>query len=247
MPRPIVLRDLTAGYNRHPAVHHLSGRFEPGSLTAVAGPNGSGKSTLLKALMGFISTMGGSVDLGGLTPRQLAYLPQMAEIDRTFPVSVLDMVALGHWRTLGAFGRMDGRLWGRTRQALEAVGLSGFEDRPIGSLSAGQFQRVLFARMILQDAPVILLDEPFTAMDTRTSRDLLEVVLAWNRSGRTVVAVIHDLDQAREHFPQALLMAREPVAWGATRDALSPANLDRARCMAEAWDDKAQVCQGSDL
>jgi zinc/manganese transport system ATP-binding protein len=241
-PPAVVVRDLTVGYNRHPAVHHLTGTFAPGSLTAVVGPNGSGKSTLLKALVGLLSPMGGHIDLGGLRPGHLGYLPQQAEIDRSFPITVLDMVTLGHWRSLGAFGRVNREHWLQTRRALAAVGLAGFEDRAIGTLSAGQFQRVLAARLILQDAPVVLLDEPFTSMDAKTTAELLDLFLYLNRQGRTVVAVIHDLDQVREHFPQTLLLAREPIAWGATAEVLTPAFLEAAKCMAEAWDEQAPPC-----
>jgi len=242
MTASIRVLDLTAGYNRHPAVHHLTGVFEPGSLTAVTGPNGSGKSTLLKALMGLIPPMGGRVSLEGLTPRQIGYLPQQADIDRAFPITVLDMVALGHWERLGAFGRMRPAHWTGAQEAVAAVGLAGFEARLIGTLSAGQFQRVLFARLLTQDAPVILLDEPFTAMDSRTTADLLRLVLALNAQGRTVIAVIHDLGQIRDHFPSTLLLAREPVAWGPTAEALALEKLEAVRCMAEAWDDAAQLC-----
>lgn len=242
MAAAIIITDLTVGYNRHPAVHHLGGAFEPGSLTAVVGPNGSGKSTLLKALVGLLPPMGGRIDLGGLAPRRLGYLPQQAEIDRSFPITVLDMVGLGHWCRLGPFGRMRPLHWARAQEAVAAVGLSGFEGRSIGSLSAGQFQRVLFARLILQDAPVLLLDEPFTAVDARTTADLLRLVLDLNRQGRTVIAVIHDLGQVREHFPRTLLLAREAVAWGPTSEALSPGMLETAKCMAEAWDDNAPLC-----
>jgi zinc/manganese transport system ATP-binding protein len=245
MHASIAVTDLTAGYNRHPAVHHVSGRFEPGSLTAVVGPNGSGKSTLLKTLVGLIKPMGGSVDLGGLAPRDLGYLPQLAEIDRTFPVTVLDMVALGHWKILGAFGRMTPAHWAEARRALAAVGLVGFEKRAIGTLSAGQFQRVLFARLLLGDAPAILLDEPFTAVDARTTADLLHLIVGLGAAGRTVAAVIHDLDQARAHFPYTLLLAREAIAWGPTAEVLTPENLDAAKCMAEAWDENAPPCPGA--
>ena len=242
MAGPITVTDLTVGYDRHPAVHHLTGTFEPGSLTAVVGSNGSGKSTLLKALVGLLPSMGGSIDLGGMAPRQLGYLPQQAEIDRSFPITVLDMVALGHWRSVGAFGRMRPGHWTKAREAIATVGLTGFESRSIASLSAGQFQRVVFARLLLQDAPALLLDEPFTAMDSRTTADLLRLVLEENRQGRTVIAVIHDLDQVREHFPRTLLMAREAVAWGPTAEALTPETLEAARCMTEAWDDSAPIC-----
>jgi zinc/manganese transport system ATP-binding protein len=113
----------------------------------------------------------------------------------------------------------------------------------VSALSAGQFQRVLFARLLVQDAAVILLDEPFTAIDARTTRDLLDLVRRWHGEGRTVIAALHDLEQVRAHFPQVLLLAREQIAWDRTDSALSPANLLRARFMAERWDETADVCE----
>ncbi|MBM3555718.1 MAG: ATP-binding cassette domain-containing protein, partial [Alphaproteobacteria bacterium] len=127
--------------------------------------------------------------------------------------------------------------------ALAAVGLAGFETRPIGTLSVGQLQRALFARILLQDAPLILLDEPFNALDGRTVADLLAVVRRWHGESRTVVAILHDLDQVRRIFPTTILLAREVVSWGPTETVLTAANLDRARLMAEAWDDNAAVCE----
>lgn len=128
-------------------------------------------------------------------------------------------------------------------RALTAVGLEGFEQRPVGSLSGGQLQRVLFARVLLQDARVILLDEPFTAIDSRTTADLLAVVQRWHGEQRTVIAVLHDLDLVREHFPETLLLAREPVVWSATLEVLRPEHLLRARRMCEAFDESAPVCR----
>ena len=145
--------------------HHLSGAFQPGSLTAVVGPNGAGKSSLLKAIVGLVRPAEGRVTLSRLNRREIAYLPQQAEVDRSVPLTVLDVVSLGHWRRMGMFGGLGAGQLHAAQDALAAVGLEGFESRVVGTLSAGQFQRVLFARMMLQDAKVILLDEPFTAID----------------------------------------------------------------------------------
>lgn len=238
----IRFEDVTIAYDRHPAVHHLSGSFTPGSLTAIAGPNGAGKSTLLKALMGDLPLAQGRIDRGGLTARDFGYLPQAAEIDRHFPLNVADTVMLGAWRETGAFGGASAATAKKAARALFSVGLEGFERRAIGSLSSGQFQRVLFARLLLQDARVIVLDEPFTAIDARTTRDLLEIVRRWHADGRTVIAVLHDFDQVRAHFSRTLLMAREVIAWDDTVTAMSPSNLMRARAMAEKWDEDAEVC-----
>lgn len=237
------LDDVTLGYDRRPAVHHLTGSFAPGSLTAVVGPNGSGKTTLLKGLAGLLSPLDGRLERNGLRQGEIAYLPQQAEIDRSFPISVMETVLLGHWRRIGLFRPVTQGLRRQAEEALKAVGLDGFGRRPIASLSAGQFQRVLFARILLQDCPIILLDEPFTAIDVKTTADLLAVVARWHGERRTVIAVLHDLDQVRAHFPETLLMAREPAAWGPTAEVLRAENLFRVRQMAEAWDDRAEVCQ----
>jgi zinc/manganese transport system ATP-binding protein len=243
MRQPLIrLEDVTVAYARHPAVHHVSGAFSEGSMTAITGPNGAGKSTLLKAIMGELPLADGAIRRSGLSACDFGYLPQAAEIDRQFPMSVADTVMLGAWRRSGAFRSIDLQASVKARHALAAVGLDGFGGRSIGSLSAGQFQRVLFARLLLQDAKIIVLDEPFTAIDARTTRDLLDIVCRWHQEGRTVIAVLHDFDQVRAHFPETLLLAREAIDWGPTELAMSSRNLLRARAMAESWDEDAGIC-----
>lgn len=235
----ITLHDLTLGYDRHPAAHHLDAVIPSGSLTAIVGLNGAGKSTLMKGIVGALRPLEGRI---AISKSRIAYLPQAAEIDRTFPVSVRDLVAMGLWAEIGAFGRLRPAQADRIAVALAAVGLTGFERRPIGALSGGQMQRVVFARLLLQEADVILLDEPFTAIDAKTAADLMALVQRWHGEGRTVVAVLHDLDTMRAKFPDTLMIARELVAHGPTAQVLTPANLLRARHMCEAFDDDAAVC-----
>jgi zinc/manganese transport system ATP-binding protein len=237
----IAFRHLTLGYDRHPAVHDLDGTVPRGDLLALVGPNGAGKSTLLKGIAGALSPLEGGVACAGA----VAYLPQAAEIDRAFPIAVQDFAAAGLWRRTGAFASLRSHR-ARVAQAIEAVGLTGFEARPIGTLSGGQMQRALFARLLLQDAPVILLDEPFTGVDARTTEHLLALVAGWHREGRTVVAALHDYGQVRGHFPTTLLLARRPVAWGPTAGVLTEDHLARARRLCEAWDDAASVCAPHD-
>ncbi len=239
--------NLTLGYDRHPAVHHLHGTIPAGSLLAVMGPNGAGKSTLLKALAGTLAPLSGDIDIAGPArePVRIAYLPQLAGLDRTFPIAVTDIVASGLWHKAGLFRRIGKRENAAIETALTAVGLHGFEDRWIGSLSGGQFQRALFARLMLQDAPIILLDEPLNAVDHRTAADLLDVVKRWHAEGRTIIAALHDAHVVRSVFPQTLLLAREMVAWGATEDVLTPQNLMAARRMCEAFDEHAHECERS--
>jgi zinc/manganese transport system ATP-binding protein len=243
----IRFHDVTLGYGRRPAVHHLDGAIAAGSLTAVVGPNGAGKSTLLKGVVGALRPLSGRIAIEGGAARggakaRVAYLPQAAELDRSFPLPVYDLVAMGLWNRAGLFGGIGRTDRARVAEAIAAVGLSGFERRPISTLSGGQMQRALFARLLLQDASLILLDEPFTAIDARTTADLLALVRRWHDEARTVVAVLHDLDVVKRCFPQTLLIAREPVAWGATADALAAENLLRARRMVEAHDPHAQAC-----
>ena len=234
--------DLTLGYDRHPAVHHLDGMVEQGSLTAVVGPNGAGKSTLFKGIVGTLRPLAGRIERGGHTVREIAYLPQIADIDRTFPINVYDMVSMGLWRRSGLFGGIGRKERAEIETALAAVGLTGFEDRAIATLSGGQMQRTLFARLLLQDADLIVLDEPFNAIDTKTCADLLDLVRRWHRERRTVLAALHDMDLVQTSFPQALLLARTPVAWGPTREVLTPENLLKARRMCEAFDEHAHEC-----
>jgi zinc/manganese transport system ATP-binding protein len=230
----IVLEDVIVTYRRVPAVHHVMGTFAPGSLTAIAGPNGAGKSTLLKALMGLLPLSDGRIDRGGRSARDFAYLPQLPEIDRSFPISVHQTVLLGAWPRTGAFGAVGVDECRRADAAIERVGLKGYAEVPIANLSAGQWQRALFARLIVQNASVILLDEPFAAVDDQTTADLMTLVEGWHAEGRTVIAVLHE-NALIERFPQTLLIAREVVAWGATRDVMTPEHLARAGEMTKRW------------
>jgi zinc/manganese transport system ATP-binding protein len=232
----IRLSDLTLGYDGHPAVHHLTGTFAPGSLTAIAGPNGSGKSTLLKGIMGMLTPLGGRIERPA---GPMAYLPQSAALDKDFPATVAELVGLGLWARRGALRGFTTADRAQVAEAIVAVGLEGFVRRPIDTLSGGQLQRALFARVLVQDAPIVLLDEPFAAIDEATVVDLVHLVARWHGEGRTVIAVLHDLEIIRRYFPQTLLLAREPVAWAMTASALRAENLSKARAMPEAWDERA--------
>ena len=238
----IAFEDFSLGYDRTPAVMRLHTEIAEGSLTAVVGPNGAGKSTLLKGVVGSLTPLSGQVSLGAIERQDVSYLPQQSEVDRTFPMSVYELVSMGLWRVIGAFGKV-----GRTQRegiqaALAAVGLENFEKRAIGSLSGGQLQRALFARLLLQDSPLVLLDEPFNAIDASTTADLIDVVKRWHGEGRTVLAVLHDTDTVQTHFPETLLLARELVAHGPTEKVLTAENQFRARQMCEACSGPPHTC-----
>ncbi len=236
----VSFKDLTLGYNSHPAVHHLNGAVVMGSLTAVVGANGSGKSTLFKGIVGVLKPISGACTVtSGIGT---AYLPQQSELDRTFPARVVELVSMGLWPRRGLLGRHLPEDRETVAKALTAVGLEGFANRAIDTLSGGQLQRALFARVLVQDADLILLDEPFNAIDARTMADLIDLIKRWHGERRTVMVVVHDLDLVRQHFPEALLLARRPVAWGDARETLAPENLLRARQFHEAWDEDAPWC-----
>ena len=246
MAARLQFRDVTLGYDRHPAVHHLNGDVAPGALLAVVGPNGAGKSTLFRGVVGILKPLSGKIVTGDLDLRDIAYLPQTAEIDRSFPISVFDFVGTGLWRQTGFLGGIGKGARERVARSLASVGLSGFENRAIGTLSGGQMQRMLFARVLLQDARVIVLDEPFNAVDAKTSADLLALVKRWHAEKRTVLAALHDMDLVRANFPETLLLARGEVAWGVTAEVLTSENLAQARRMCEAFDDSAAACVAED-
>lgn len=233
MTAALTLQHVTVERGGRVVLDDVSGAVTRGALTAIVGPNGAGKSTLLDVMAGRLAPTQGRVAPGGLT--RMACLPQQSGIDRSFPIRVDDVVALGAWSRIGLWRALGGALRREVADALATVGLAGFERRLIAELSAGQFQRVLFARLLLQDADLILLDEPFNAVDERTTADLLALIRRWQTEGRSVVAVLHDLEQVRAHFDQTLLLARRVVAWGPTAAVLCPDHLRAARLGAEAW------------
>ena len=242
MNHAISFHNLTLGYDRNPAVHRLDGDIAEGSLTAIVGPNGAGKSTVLKGVTGSLRPLAGRIAFGGIARSEIAYLPQQSDVDRSFPIAVADLVTMGLWREIGGFAGLRAGHRARVADAISAVGLEGFDMRPIGSLSGGQMQRALFARLLLQDARLVLLDEPFTAVDAKTVADLIGVVRRWHGEGRTVLAVLHDVDTVRAHFPRTLMLARELVAHGPTAQVLTAENQFRARQMCEACAGPPHIC-----
>lgn len=224
----VSLNDVTISYDRIPAIQHITGTFEKGSLTAIAGPNGAGKSTLLKAIAGILPLTGGEIRIDGASRNHIAFLPQAAALPRDFPLTVGQMVATGFWAKSGNTGRVTGEMQAKVEKALAAVGLSEQSAMPIERLSAGQFQRALFARIIVQDAALILLDEPFTAVDDATCHALMHIMQDWHKEGRTVICVSHDFHHIRHHFPHCMLLAHCCVAWGTSESTLQEDHLAEA-------------------
>ncbi|MCA7000288.1 metal ABC transporter ATP-binding protein [Dickeya solani] len=220
-PYMIALHTLMFGYPGQPPLGTLDGCFDSGSLTAIVGANGTGKSTLLKTLAGLLPPLGGHFCMAPQARRQLGYLPQLAEFDRQFPLSVNDLVLMGCVPHCGMFGRISGAWRKKAHDALDTVGMAEFALTHIGTLSGGQLQRVLFARLLVMQSPVILLDEPFTGIDAQTTRTLLTVIRQLHQEGRTILTVLHDLEQVETHFPRVLMLRPEGHRWGDCREVLS--------------------------
>lgn len=235
-PISIRLQNLSVAYSQHKVISGLSCHFDAPALWGIAGPNGAGKSTLLKALLGLQKPQEGDINFYGFCPCDVAYLAQQNQLDRRFPLTVGDTIAMGLFREVGVFQQYTQTQEEKMRRALKQVGLSFFSNTPLQALSGGQFQRVLFARLILQDAPVIFLDEPFSGVDSQTISDLMQLLQLWVEEGRLVIAVLHDLDLVQDYFPHTLLLARHFYKSGATKDVLTKENMQTALTASRSWE-----------
>jgi zinc/manganese transport system ATP-binding protein len=235
----IDLDTLSVAYPRNQVITDLSCHFEAPALWAIAGPNGAGKSTLLKTLLGLQKPSKGKITFKGFCPQEVAYLAQQNQLDRRFPLTVGDTIAMGLLREVGVFRKYTHEQREKMQDALEQVGLASFAHTPLQALSGGQFQRVLFARLILQKARVIFLDEPFAAVDGRTVEDLMRLLHIWVREGCLVMAVLHDLELVKDHFPHTLLLARHFYKGGPTAHVLTQENRQEALVASRLWEAEA--------
>jgi len=221
MPTPsvcIALNNVSIRYGRTEAVRAVSGTFAEGSLVALAGPNGAGKSTLLKAIAGILKPASGHIDIAHEAEHHTAFLPQSSALQRDYPFTVLQTALTGLWPELGSGGAITEAHKTRARSVLAKLGLEDLEKRQIGALSGGQFQRLLFARVMMQDPKLILLDEPFTGLDNETTKTLVQILRLWHKEGRTVLCVLHDFLLLRRVFPETFLMDGALVASGPTEE-----------------------------
>jgi ABC-type Mn/Zn transport systems, ATPase component len=222
----ITLDNLVAGYDRLAITPSLCGVIEPGSLTAIVGVNGCGKSTLLKTLAGFIPPVSGLLRWYEQRP-VIGWLAQRHALESQFPLTVHDVVSQGAWPRVSLFRGLNREMRGRIHGAIERVGLTALVNVPIEALSGGQFQRMLFARVLVQQAPLVMLDEPFTGIDEATSQALMDVILDMHRGGQTILVVLHDNERVSRHFPETLLLESGHAQWGKTPAVLSA--FDTAR------------------
>ncbi|MES2253153.1 MAG: ABC transporter ATP-binding protein [Pseudomonadota bacterium] len=206
-------------------LHDINITFAKGSFTALIGPNGAGKSTLLKICAGVLKPSTGTVSLAPNVKR--AYLPQHNQLDRQFPLTVRDVATMGFWPKIGLYHGLVPEDRDQLEHALIMVGLEGFEAKPISVLSGGQFQRLLFARLWLQEADLLILDEPFSAIDQPTTEYLLTLLQNWLVQGKTIITVIHQLQLAERYIPQSILLNRSIIAHGDSKHVLSDVALIR--------------------
>lgn len=211
----IALDHLVAGYDRQGITPALCGCIEQGSMTAIVGANGCGKSTLLKTLAGFLPPVSGALRWQPSRP-VIGWLAQRHALESQFPLSVQDVVSMGCWPRVSLFRGFKGDARRRVAQALERVGLEGMARATIDTLSGGQFQRMLFARVWVQNAPLVMLDEPFTGIDEITSQLLMEQIVDMHRAGQTILAVLHDSERVSRYFPHTLRLGARHAQWGAT-------------------------------
>lgn len=224
----IQLHHLTLSYGRFKAVEDVSGTFAEGSLTAIIGPNGGGKSTLVKAINGMISPSSGHITFAPNIQNHMAYMPQKSDIDLTFPITVEEVACMGLLNQTRIVRGVRPQSLQKIHKALDMVGLEGKYHHLLQTLSFGQLQRLFFARLMLQDEPVMIMDEPFASIDLHTKELLIGLIQRWHQQKKTIIVILHELDLVAKYFPSTLLLSQRLVAWGKTTDVLSDHNMSLA-------------------
>ena len=228
---PLVIQDLTVSYHRKPVIWDVDLEIPEGKLVGIIGPNGAGKSTLIKACLNLIPRTSGKISIYGSAyekaRKRVGYVPQRESVDWDFPVSALDVVAMGTYGTLGWFRRVNKRAKSLAMQALDRVGLADYADRQISQLSGGQQQRTFLARALVQDADVYFMDEPFAAVDAATERTIVELLKELRRRGKTCLVVHHDLATVSQYFDWTVLLNMRVVAAGPTNEVFTQENLHK--------------------
>ena len=223
------VRDLTVAYHRKPVIWDIDLTIPQGKLVAIIGPNGAGKSSLIKACLDLIARSSGEVkvfdSLYSKARERVGYVPQRESVDWDFPVSALDVVAMGMYGKLGWFRRVNKRARTLALQALDRVGLADYADHQISQLSGGQQQRAFLARALVQDADIYFMDEPFAAVDAATERAIVELLKELQSRGKTCLVVHHDLATVTEYFDWSILLNMRVVAHGPTNIVFTQENL----------------------
>ena len=227
----IRIENLSVSYKETLALKDISLVLQGPTITGILGPNGAGKSTLLKSMLGIIPHEGHAfIDDKEMKKslKKVAYVEQKVHIDYNFPIKVKECVSLGLYPSIPLFHTLKANHWKKVDEALEIVGLSDYADRQISQLSGGQFQRVLIARCLVQDADYILLDEPFVGIDSVSEEIIMNTLRDLKKAGKTVLIVHHDLGKVAHYFDQVLLLNKELIAFGPTKETFTKANLKQA-------------------
>ncbi|MDG4959919.1 metal ABC transporter ATP-binding protein [Lactococcus lactis] len=224
-------KNLNVFYNENKVLKDIQLEVKPGRITGIIGPNGAGKSTLIKAILNIISHSGEILINGEVSKKQLkkiAYVEQKSDIDHTFPIKVKECVSLGTYTGLKLFQKLGAKEWSRVSEALQKVNLLDYENRQIGELSGGQFQRVLLARCLVQEADYIFLDEPFVGIDSISEKIIMDILQDLKHQGKTILIVHHDLSKVKEYFDDIIILNRELIAYGPINESFSQKNLKKA-------------------
>ncbi len=228
---PLEIHDMTVAYHRKPVLWDIDLTAPEGKLIGIVGPNGAGKSTLIKAVLGLIPLASGKVEFYGRPyARQrhlVGYIPQRESVDWDFPVTALDVVLMGTYGRLGWCRRPGARERRRAQECLAQVGMEPFARRQIRQLSGGQQQRVFLARTLAQDAQVYFMDEPFAGVDAATEQAIVGLLKSLRETGKTVLAVHHDLQTVRDYFDHVILLNMRLIAAGPTKTTFTPENLHK--------------------
>lgn len=226
----ITIKNVGVSYAMQPHVlKDCNATIEGPTITGIIGPNGAGKSTLLKAILGLIQSSGEILIDGEPVKKvlqKIAYVEQKSQIDFTFPITIRECVALGRTVKKKPLQRLTKEDWEKVDAAIEEVGLTDLSSRQIGALSGGQFQRVLLARCMVQEAQYIFLDEPFVGIDMLSEKVIMTIIRKWKEEGKTILMVNHDLSKVKEYFDQVILVKHAIVASGKTEDVFIKKYLD---------------------
>ena len=227
----IRIENLSVSYKETLALKDISLVLQGPTITGIIGPNGAGKSTLLKSMLGIIPHEGHAfIDDKEMNKslKKVAYVEQKIHIDYNFPIKVKECVSLGLYPSIPLFHTLKASHWKKVAEALEIVGLSDYADRQISQLSGGQFQRVLIARCLVQEADYILLDEPFVGIDSISEEIIMNTLRGLKKAGKSILIVHHDLSKVPHYFDQVLLLNKEVIGFGPTKETFTKSNLKQA-------------------
>lgn len=228
----LTVKNLTVAYDDTPVFSDVAVNFNAGKITGIIGPNGAGKSTLIKAILNLIKVKQGQVDYDGKSiksvQKSIAYVEQRKDLDLTFPIDVFDLVLTGTYGKLGLFKNPGKTEKQASREALKQVSLSEFSKRQIGNLSGGQLQRVFVARAIVQQAEIIILDEPFVGIDLQSETAIMSILKQWRDAGKTIIVIHHDLNKVTKYFDDLVVLNHGIVDFGPTKEVYNPQNIERA-------------------